>query len=634
MIVASQRASQYGDFLFFHRQGVVMRVRVFVSAAVLVFAIASDLKAEPADGTRSRKIVRLPPVISQGETGPLIFDLHATLNEVMSYQRVELPEGFSTDGSSITTPWGEVLRIPNKWRIITHIFVRPFIFSPQAPVQYFELPPTIVLPEAPIESFRIYGQQTYLLVMLFQIKQHLPATGEVDAVTLHHLRPLLPSSRQLLLSVMDTVSPNRQRPMPVPHNPRGVSSLEWAKIKIAAVAALLALLVCAVAFLVFRYAARIVDRVLTKRRMARDSGSGQSSFLAHLQRWRFFPRLSHLAPASLLYLCSLIYPDYWIHEFDPGPWWSYPFTFFFWNALFKRLGLTYITLSLMFVCLSVVRAAESCLTPDERTCALSGITRFARGTILVVAGLLIVAAVAGRSPLIIIGSLGVFMAIFVVLFRDSLLGLVASIQIVSNNIVNVGDWIEMPRYGADGDVQTITLNMITVQNFDHTISTIPTHAVLGESFRNWSGMRHAGARRIKRAIYIDMHTIRRCEDARYRHLLAEVSAAGAGTEGPAEGQIQFETNLAAYREYVVRYLRAAEHVHPREEMAFLVRHLQPTEKGLPLEIYAFCTRIDWIDYEAVLAELIEHLLARLGDFDLCVFQDRSDALRGHGHFDD
>jgi miniconductance mechanosensitive channel len=275
----------------------------------------------------------------------------------------------------------------------------------------------------------------------------------------------------------------------------------------------------------------------------------------------------------------------------------------------------------------VVRAFESALTTQDSQEALDGIVRFIRGMIISVTVVLIGAALTGNNPLVVIGSLGVFMAVFVVLFRDSLLGLVASVQIVSNNIVNVGDWIEMPKYEADGDVLSISLNMIKVENFDKTISTVPTHTVLSESFRNWSTIHEAGGRRIKRAIFIDMHSIRPCSPemtARFQKVISDVSTCMDGDNSEVELDRQFATNIGAFRKYIVEYLQSIDDLHERHEMTFLVRHLHPTAQGLPLEIYAFCRKTDWIKYEEVQAEILEHLLSVLSEFDLRVFQDQSD----------
>jgi miniconductance mechanosensitive channel len=291
----------------------------------------------------------------------------------------------------------------------------------------------------------------------------------------------------------------------------------------------------------------------------------------------------------------------------------------------------------MLVAFAVANTFDSVYNPDQRTeNPIGGIIRASKRLIGLIGALLICASVAGQSPFVIVGGLGAFMAVFVLMFRDFLLGLVASVQIIANKVVKVGDWVTMPKYHADGDVQEISLTLIKVQNFDKTISTIPTNAILIESFRNWTGMQTAGGRRIKRAIFIDMHSIQVCTPEvidRFEKIelirdyiqqkkteLEEYNR----THDIDASTINSRrlTNIGTFRAYLEAYLR--NHPGLREEMTFLVRHLQPTRNGLPIEIYAFCKETAWTQYEAIQADVFDHVLAILPEFGLQAFQDITD----------
>ena len=212
---------------------------------------------------------------------------------------------------------------------------------------------------------------------------------------------------------------------------------------------------------------------------------------------------------------------------------------------------------------------------------------------------MICASLAGEHPFYIIGGLGAFTAVFMLVFRDSVLGLVASIQIIANRVVKVGDWIAMPKFNADGDVQEMSLGLIKVQNFDKTVSTIPTNTVLTESFRNWTGMQISGGRRIKRALLIDIRSIQVCTPEMIERFEQIELIRDYITEKRAElteynrthdvdvstVNSRRLTNIGTFRAYLKAYLGT----HPglTSEITFLVRHLQPTSNGLPIEIYAF-----------------------------------------------
>ena len=249
------------------------------------------------------------------------------------------------------------------------------------------------------------------------------------------------------------------------------------------------------------------------------------------------------------------------------------------------------------------------------------------------AAIVAVSILIDQSPLILLTGLGAMTAVLLLIFKDSILGLVAGIQLIGNDMVRPGDWIEMPKFGADGDVLEITLNTVKVQNFDKTITTIPTYALISDSFKNWRGMAESAGRRIKRSVAIDVSSVKFCtpemiaEFKKYAVLrdyvqlreneLAEHNRArGLDDSVPVNGRRM--TNLGTFRQYVLGYLRA----HPmiNRDMTFLVRQLQPTELGLPLEIYVYSADKNWVNYEAIQADIFDHLFAVLPYFDLRAFQ--------------
>lgn len=244
----------------------------------------------------------------------------------------------------------------------------------------------------------------------------------------------------------------------------------------------------------------------------------------------------------------------------------------------------------------------------------------------------------GKSPWGLFSVLGGLTAILLLVFKDTILGFVAGVQLGAHDMVRVGDWIEMPKYGADGDVLEVTVNTVKVQNWDKTISTIPTYAMISDSFRNWRGMSESSGRRIKRSINLDMNSIRFVDEemlARFREIdilteyveKKQVEIDEYNQSGGVNLRLQVngrrQTNAGIFRAYLQNYLRNHPMVH--EQMTFLVRQLQPTAQGLPLEIYVFSRDQVWANYEAIQADIFDHILAALPEFGLRVFQEPSGA---------
>ena len=238
-----------------------------------------------------------------------------------------------------------------------------------------------------------------------------------------------------------------------------------------------------------------------------------------------------------------------------------------------------------------------------------------------------------QSPLLLLSGLGAMTAILLLVFKDTILGLVAGIQLVANDMVRPGDWLEMPKYGADGDVEEITLNVVKIRNWDKTVTTIPTYALISDSFKNWRGMSESGGRRIKRSLLIDVASIKFCPpelleklkkirrlgpfiEQRSKEIAEANSSYGPSDDCPANGRRM--TNIGLFRQYTAEYLRENPAIH--KNMTFLVRQLQPTSEGLPLEIYVFSSDQRWVQYEGIQSDIFDHLFAVLPLFELRAYQ--------------
>lgn len=254
--------------------------------------------------------------------------------------------------------------------------------------------------------------------------------------------------------------------------------------------------------------------------------------------------------------------------------------------------------------------------------------------LLYCAGLILVISVLlGQSPIILISGLGALTAVLMLIFKDPILGFTAGIQLITNRMLKNGDWIEMPKYGANGDVEDITLTTVKVRNWDNTITTIPTYALINDSFKNWRGMQESQGRRIMRSIYIDMNSIMFCtpemlgrfsrinyiaDYMQRKFMEVEQHNIQLGDLGSDTVNTRRLTNLGTFRAYATAYLRS----HPmiNTDMTLMVRQLAPTQHGMPIEIYAFCRDKAWVTYEGVQADIFDHLLAIAGEFDLTIYQ--------------
>jgi len=335
-----------------------------------------------------------------------------------------------------------------------------------------------------------------------------------------------------------------------------------------------------------------------------------------------FTRLSHLAPAMA------------ISAFGPDVLGETPSVLAGVNAV-VNIYLTFIWVAVFFALLDAIQMMLEEAGKGERM-PIKGFVQGVKLVASLVALIIVLAVILDKSPLYLLSGLGALAAVLLLVFKDAILGFVAGITISVNHMVRIGDWIEMPKAGADGFVIDVSLTTVKVQNWDRTITTIPAYTLISDSFKNWRGMFDSGGRRIKRAIYLDMRTVRFADEAlmakwRRMDLLkdylatkqAEIDAhnAAQGTDLTILGNGRRITNLGTFRAYCIAYLRAHPQIH--QDMTFLVRQLAPTEHGIPLEIYVFTKDTRWAFYEGIQADIFDHLLAVCGEFGLRVFQSPS-----------
>ena len=369
-----------------------------------------------------------------------------------------------------------------------------------------------------------------------------------------------------------------------------------------------------------RYLLRAITRVVKRTQFTWDDV---------ILRQKVFNRLANVAPAVVIYYGVPLIPG-----IPEGV-----------DLLVQRLALG-------FMVLVIVLAADRFLTalndiyasrPDAKSRPIKGYLQIVKIVLYIVAAIVVISTLMGQRPTLILGGFGAMTAVLLLVFRDTILSLVASVQITQYDMIAVGDWIEMPKYGADGDVVDIALHTVTIQNWDRTITTIPTHKLIEDSFKNWRGMRLAGGRRIKRSFHLDMNTLRflteeevdrlgRWELLReyIRSKLEEIEAynrakdSGETEEGAEPNVIPYRrrlTNVGTLRAYLVSYLRQHPGIH--KDMILMVRQLQPGPEGVPMEVYAFTNDTNWVTYEGIQADIFDHILATIPEFGLRAFQSPS-----------
>lgn len=333
--------------------------------------------------------------------------------------------------------------------------------------------------------------------------------------------------------------------------------------------------------------------------------------------------------------CHII-PPVIIYAFLPLAF-DHPSVFF--NFVMKLCMIYIIAVVLKFISVFLSVLYELTNRKEKlRNHPLKGVYQIIQVGVFFVGAIIIISVLINKSPVHLFAGLGASAAILMLVFKDTIMGLVSGVQLSANDMLRPGDWIAMPKYGADGTVIEVTLNTVKVRNWDNTITTIPPYALVSDSFQNWRGMQESGARRVKRSINIDMTSVRFCTEEmlnRYRKIVLLRSYIeqteqevrlfnqehGVEGENPVNGRRQ--TNLGVFRAYLEMYLRSLHTVD--QNSTLMVRQLQPTEKGIPMELYFFCATTAWVQYEKIQSDVFDHVLAVIPEFGLRVFQEPSGA---------
>lgn len=284
----------------------------------------------------------------------------------------------------------------------------------------------------------------------------------------------------------------------------------------------------------------------------------------------------------------------------------------FWSAKVIKIYVTAISIKFSFAVLNALYEISN-QNQRQKTRALKGVFQMFKIIAVCVGAIIIISIVIDKNPANVLTGLGAMAAVLMLVFKDPIMGLVAGVQLSANDMLRPGDWITLPKHDADGEVIEVTLTTIKVQNWDKTITTIPPYVLVSESFQNWRGMFNSGGRRIKRSIYIDMNSIGFCSKEQIEKFTKKGWMEGIDQ---SEGEI---VNLTVLRNYLDIYLRNNKRVN--QEMILMIRQLQPTAQGLPLELYFFSANTAWVAYEHLQADVFEHLIAMLPEFGIKAFQN-------------
>lgn len=367
------------------------------------------------------------------------------------------------------------------------------------------------------------------------------------------------------------------------------------------------ILLCVTAnFVTKKIILRLITQIINKKKF-----KWGKIFLEH----KLFHKASHIVPAIIIHYFAPAFPSYeiWIEK----------------AAQFYMIAVIIAVLN------TLLNTANEIYMNFEvsKVRPIKGFIQVLKIIVFIVGGITLISILIDKNPLLLLSGLGALSAILMLIFKDSILGFVAGVQLSTNDMIRVGDWVEMPKHNADGAVVDITLNTVKVQNWDMTITMVPSYAFVSDSFKNWRGMQDAGGRRIKRSVYIDTTSIRFCTqemlerfrkirylteyiDKKEKEIEAYNIANKITVEGKANGRNL--TNIGTFRIYIQKYLQNHESIH--KGMAIMVRQLSPVDNGLPLEIYCFTNTTRWADYEAVQSDIFDHILAVAPEFELRIFQ--------------
>ena len=329
-----------------------------------------------------------------------------------------------------------------------------------------------------------------------------------------------------------------------------------------------------------------------------------------------FKRLTYVVPALIFYNFAYAIPQFTI--------------------IIQRAALTLMAIAGLLAINSFLNALRDIYknTKYHERLDINSYLQITKLIINILGAVVIVGIIINKDTTLLLSGLGAMTAVVMLIFKDTILSLVASVQISSNDLFKVGDWVEAPQFGADGDVVDIGLHTVKIQNWDKTISVIPTHKLIDSTFKNWRGMSESGGRRIKRSLFIDINSISLCSpetlekykkfeliskyiDRKQKEVSEHNQTNNIDTSELINGRSL--TNIGTFRAYIEAYLKNNSLIH--KEMTFLIRQLDPTEKGLPMQIYVFSNDIDWVRYEGIQSSIFDHLLAVVPEFGLRIFQN-------------
>jgi len=365
-----------------------------------------------------------------------------------------------------------------------------------------------------------------------------------------------------------------------------------------------------ISLLAFYVTEKIILNLLT--RMFRKTSTDLDDILVNRN---VFNRLAYLVPALIFYNFAYAAPQF--------------------TVIIQRASLSLMALSGLLVINAFLSALSDIYekTKYSERMHIKSYIQITKLIVNILGVVVIVAILIDKNVAWLLSGLGAMTAVLLLIFKDTILSLVASLQISSNDLFKIGDWIEAPQFGADGDVIDIALHAVKIQNWDKTISIIPTHKLIDSAFRNWRGMSESGGRRIKRSLFIDMNSIRLCTEElleKFTHFELLKDYIKQKTKEVADHNKSNSintaelingrrlTNVGTFRAYIEAYLRNNSKIHP--EMTFLIRQLEPTSRGLPIQIYVFTNDTDWVRYEGIQADIFDHFLAIIPEFRLKVFQ--------------
>lgn len=381
----------------------------------------------------------------------------------------------------------------------------------------------------------------------------------------------------------------------------------------------LGIIVSIIILILFSWLAYVITWKIMRRTILPIIQKSKTTFDDILVRHQFFKRVAFFVPAILLY---------YLLDDALGGEVKVP------DIIWDLIDVWIVLISIMIInsLLSTIRDYyQRYEISKERP--IDSLIQVLKIVAYVVGGLIVISIFINKNVTTLFVSLGTMSAVLMLIFRDPILGFIGGLQLTFNEMVRIGDWISVPKYDADGIVLEITLTVVKVQNWDKTVSMVPTYALVNNSFQNWRGMEESGGRRIKRSVNIDMDSVKFCtsEMLKQYHKIEilkpyldkkEKEIEVYNKENNIDPSVfvngRRQTNIGIFRAYLKAYLKKREDIN--QNMTFLVRHLQPTEKGLPIEIYVFTKTTEWADYENIQADIFDHVLAAIPQFNLKVYQ--------------